>query len=140
MSILPQRADRLAELAERRPPESWIPTAEGDSIVGEFVRLDEGPTVRGQAHIMVIKTEDGLERSVWLLHTVLRNELARQRPQPGELVLIKYVGKKENTAGQHYGAYRVVVDREQRVPDWDAVTGTEAADPEEAPHEDGAPF
>src|SRR5262245_35586478 len=59
MSSLQDRAARLAELAAQEFPESWIPSAEGDLIVGEFVRLDQGPTTRGPASIVVLRTENG---------------------------------------------------------------------------------
>jgi hypothetical protein len=142
MSIVSERAQQLARRAEQELPEAWMPSAAGDAIVGEVVRLEQGMTVRGPAWIVVLKTEDGRERSVWLLHTVLRNELARQRPEPGELVLIKYEGKKESTAGQAYEAYRVLVDRDQAVPDWDAVAGATRDGADDAPveGEGGVPF
>jgi len=119
-----------------------MPSAAGDTIVGEFIRLERGMTVRGPAWIVVLKTEDGHERSAWLLHTVLRNELARQRPEPGELVLIRYEGKKEGSAGQAYEGYRVLVDRDQAVPDWDAVAATsgDGAGDASADGEGGAAF
>jgi hypothetical protein len=141
MTIVVERARQLARLAEEELPEAWIPSAAGDTIVGEFVRLEQGPTVRGPAWIAVLKTEDG-ERSVWLLHVVLRNELARRRPESGELVLIKYLGKKESSAGQPYEGYRVLVDREQSVADWDAVAGTSQEGADDAPveAEGRAPF
>jgi hypothetical protein len=138
-----EAAARLTTLADQDFPESWIPSAEESMIVGEFVRLEQGPTVRGPAWIVVLKTEDGRERSVWLLHTVLRNELARQRPEPGELVLVKYEGKKESSAGQPYEAYRVLVDRDRAAPDWDAVDRTSRDGADDAPDEDeggGVPF
>jgi hypothetical protein len=133
---------RLAAQADQELPESWIPSTEEPTIVGTFIRLEQGPTVRSLAWIAVLKTEDGRERSVWLLHTVLRNELARQRPEPGELVLIKYEGKKESSAGQPYESYRVLVDREQSVPDWDAVAGTKPESDSDAiaEAEGGVPF
>jgi hypothetical protein len=81
-----QATARLAALAEQDLPEPWIPSSDDPMIIGEFIRLEQGPTVHGPAWIVVLKTEDGKERSVWLLHTVLRNEFARHRPQPGEYV------------------------------------------------------
>jgi hypothetical protein len=142
MTILEERAQELTRLAEQELPEAWMPSAAGETIVGEFIRLERGMTVRGPAWIVVIKTEDGRERSAWLLHTVLRNEVARQRPEPGELMLIKYEGKKESSAGQPYEAYRVLVDRDQAVPDWDAVAATsrDGAGGTPAEGEDGVPF
>jgi hypothetical protein len=133
MSIVSERAEHLARLAEQELPEAWKPSEAGDTIVGEFIRLEQGMTVRGPAWIVVLKTEDGRERCVWLLHTVLRKEVARQRPEPGELVLIKYEGKKESSAGQAYEGYRVLVDRDEVVADWDAVAAASGDGPADLP-------
>lgn len=129
------RQDRLAKLrerADRQYPESWVPKAAGDTIAGEFVRLDTGTTSYGEQTIAVLREQNGVERSVWLLHAVLRNELAKLRPKPGELVLIRYDGKKDSAAGTRYAAYRVEVDREQAPTDWDAL-----ADADDVPDEAG---
>jgi hypothetical protein len=133
---LEEKVKRLAEL-ESGFPESWIPSPDGDTLVGEFVRIEQGATVRGPAWVAVFRTEDKVERSVWLLHTVLRNELVRQRPRPGELVVIRYEGTKLTRAGQLYHAYRVLVDREELPPDWDAVAGAATEDSGESSDEDG---
>jgi hypothetical protein len=143
MNIVRERVAKLARLAEQQLPEAWIPATIGDTIVGLFVRLEQGSTVRGPAWIAILKTEDGKERSVWLLHTVLRNALARLQPETHELVLIKYEGTKESNAGQKYEAYRVLVDREQPVPEWELLAeSTRLPDQDVASGsaEGGAPF
>jgi hypothetical protein len=132
---------RLAALAQRDLPETWIPSSDDPMIIGEFLRIEQGPTVHGPAWIVVLKTDDGRERSVWLLHTVLRHEFARHRPRRGEYVLIKHEGTKQGATGQSYEAYRVIVDREQSPSDWDAVTATDGMDPASPePTDDEAPF
>jgi hypothetical protein len=52
---------------------------------------------------------------------VLRNEFSRVRPKVGELVAIRSLGKKQGAAGQTYEAYRVVAQRDEGAPDWDAL-------------------
>lgn len=122
MQSMKSRAARLAEQAERDFPESWIPSADDPQIIGEFVRLDRATTRRGEpAPIVVLRTEDGAERGVWLLHIVLLDEFKRVRPKPGELVAVRYLGKKTSAAGQSYHGYRVVVDRTDQGVDWGAL-------------------
>jgi hypothetical protein len=126
------RHERFAALGERvrqERPESWIPSAEDPLLVGEFVRLERGRTSYGESPIVVLRTEDGQERAVWLLHAVLRNELGRLRPRVGEAVAIHYLGRKTSGAGQTYEAYRVEVDRIEEAADWDAVAGDAGEEP-----------
>src|SRR5262245_51458166 len=115
--ILPERAAELRAAAEYGYPEAWIPSQDDPELVGEFVRLEHGQTAHGPAWIAILRAADGQERSLWLLHTVLRNEFTRQRPQQGELVVVRYLGPKQGAQGQAYESYRVVVDRIGRETD-----------------------
>lgn len=115
--------ERLSAQADREFPESWIPKEAGERIVGEFLRLDRGTTARGPAHIVVLRTPEGVERGVWLLHVVLRNEFRRLQPKPGELVLVKYEGTRQKADGDAYHAYKVAVDREAQPAAWDELDG-----------------
>ncbi|CAN5743296.1 hypothetical protein BH18ACT15_BH18ACT15_11870 [soil metagenome] len=130
-SVAPSR-DRFADLEKAVAesfPESWIPEHDGDTIVGTFVRLDSGTTRYGQSPIVILDTAQG-ERSVWLIHVVLRNEFKRQQPKAGEPVAVRYLGKKQGAEGQSYAAYRVKVQRDH--DDWDALASEDdgAADVE----------
>jgi len=120
--------DELAAQAERDYPESWIPSQHGPTIVGEFVRLESGHTAFGDSKIVILKGRDDVERSIWLLHSVLRNEFARQRPKAGELVAVRHLGRKQGAGGNDYEAYRVVVKRDASEPDWDALDDGSAPD------------
>jgi hypothetical protein len=133
---LEQHSDQSAKLAELREraerdfPETWKPSDGDRALAGEFVRLDQGHTAYGPASIAVIRTEDGRERSLWLLHAALKAQFGRARPRAGELVVVKYEGKKTSAAGQSYESYRVVLDREREAPNWDALAA-EAEQPDE---------
>src|SRR5688500_1518287 len=87
MSEWAEREAALRARLDEPMPESWVPQP-GEEIVGVFRRLEKGTTAYGEAWICVLESTRALGRlaSVWLLHTSLRNELARLRPQPGELV------------------------------------------------------
>jgi hypothetical protein len=120
------RIARLRERAEREFPDSWVPEQPGEEIAGELVRYERGTTSYGEQVIAVLRTPDGSERSVWLLHAVLRGEFAKLRPRPGELLLVRYEGKRQPAGGgSAYVSYRVEVDRDDGAPDWDEI-GAEA--------------
>jgi hypothetical protein len=121
------RYDNLERQATQDFPRSWVPSEADPSIVGEFLRLEQGTTAYGPARIVVLKTKDGSERSVWLFHTVLRNEFARVRPKVGELVAVRYLGKKQGAQGQAYESYRVVSQRDEGAPEWDSLDSDDDA-------------
>jgi hypothetical protein len=126
------KSSSLTDRLDRRHAESWIPGAPGEALEGEFVRLDRGQTEYGAAAIAVIRTDDGSERAVWLLHAVLKSELARVRPKPGERLAIRFDGRKKSAKGHSYAAYSVAVDREDSPPSWDEI------DDEPDPRHNGA--
>lgn len=131
------RSERLAAMrdrASRERPASWVPQEVGEELAGELVRYERGETSYGRQIIAIVRGLDGSERACWLLHSVLRDEFAKVKPRPGELLLIRYEGKRDNASGQPYAAYRLEVDREPVAPDWDEV-GQEAADDLEPPLE-----
>jgi hypothetical protein len=119
----------MREKLEAGYPVPWIPNENGDTeeIIGTFVRLERAPTRSyGMQWVMILaELETRAERSVWLLHTVLRNELSKLKPVTGETVGVRWLGKKTPAGGgQDYDDYRVVVDREPgTAANWDAVGG-----------------
>jgi hypothetical protein len=131
IDTLQARADRLRERAKQEYPESWVPDQAGDEIAGELVRYSRGTTSYGEQVIAVLRTPEGVERSVWLLHAVLRGEFAKLRPKPGELVLIRYEGKRKSAAGNSYVSYRVEVGRDEPAPDWEALGAEPMPEPAE---------
>lgn len=112
--------DRLRDRASRDFPQPWVAENPDDEIAGELLRYERGNTRSyGEKWIAVLRTPEGEERSVWLLHTVLNNQFARLKPKVGELVLIRYQGKREGAGGSTYDDYRVEIDRgEDMAPDW----------------------
>lgn len=108
----------LADRLDQDNAPSWRPDdakAEGvhdNPLIGKFVGMDQGSTSYGPCWIMTVEQEGGDEVAVWLFHEVLKNELARAKPQPGETIGIKYVGKtKPKGGGNEFHNYRVKVDR-----------------------------
>lgn len=107
-------------------PESWIPKV-GEILVGTFMRYEPGYTSYGPCNIAVVRDdESGEERSVWLLHTVLRSEFAKRRPKPGEYLGIK---RLSDDGDKRYKRYALRVDRKEGDgPDFEKFEKPGAAD------------
>lgn len=117
MNDFQERVDRMAARLDEQAPEAWKPSTAGEQIVGVFRGL-EGPKhdrLRGEVYIAVLELEppSGKLVSVWLLHTALKNEFARKRPDVGSVVAIRYLGKQTPAGGGNaYDNYRVEVERQ----------------------------
>lgn len=90
-------------------PEAWRPSV-GDILVGEVMRWSSGYTDYGEYPICIVRADaTGEEVGVWLLHTVLRDEMAKKKPRPGEKIGIKRLPD----ASKGYKRYAVRVDRDE---------------------------
>lgn len=119
---VPSYAERMARLkaeADRPTPDAWMPEAPGETLVGTVMKIDIAQTRFGPAPVVQLRDEAGVDHSVWLLHTVLRNEFHRKRIVPGELVLVRFDGIKTPEGRDPYSAYTVKVDRPEQPFDWD---------------------
>ena len=95
-------------------PPSWRPL-EGDQIVGVIERYSHGTSSLTGDPVQIVWIEDdqGNRHSVWLNCAVLVSKFADLKPQPGERVGIRYMGKHE---AKNYKIFRVVVDRAAAPP------------------------
>lgn len=82
-------------------PPAWEPV-EDEILVGIVESYTEGSTPYGPCYVCIIQVEErrrdgAFDReprlAVWLGKTVLKNEFQRQRPQVGDRVGIRYLGK-----------------------------------------------
>lgn len=124
MPNLNGRRDLRGELArdDGTYPPSWRPNP-GAIISGTLIRYSSATTAYGRATIAVIEDEASGERiSVWLIHTVLKNEFQKQRPEPGERLAIKYFGVVD---AANYHRYKLLVDRPDEVPDFGSSATTD---------------
>lgn len=121
----------------------------GDEIAGTVVRLDVADTEYGQQKIVVVDPGDGNLRSIWLLHDALLSQMRKLKPQPGDVIAVRYLGKQTSGNGRSYHAYTVTSDRERPQFQWDAKVAAAAAaipdddgfGPVEAnPFDDNPPF
>lgn len=111
----PTEADLLREEMERatadlaKPkPEAWKPV-EGETIAGRLERIEPGHTEWGPRDILILADPDGVERAVWLLQSVLRDEVKKQAPQIGDVVAILYEGKIPRADAPDYHGFKVRV-------------------------------
>jgi hypothetical protein len=95
----------------------WKPNADEDAspegIQGRVTYRGEVPSDYGPEmcpHI-TLEASDGTVWSVRGYGTVLRNQINKVDPQVGDLVAIRYFGKKDGRNGRAYENYKVAVKR-----------------------------
>jgi hypothetical protein len=110
---------------------AWRPDQEDpDVIIGEVTEISFASSDYEPYPLIVIRQEDGTEKAVHAFHTVLKNELLRQKPNIGERIGIKYLGEQPTKPGSKFKSfigYRVKVDRKAGTFDWNQV-GQPSAD------------
>jgi hypothetical protein len=116
---------------------AWRPEP-GDKLIGVVADLDERASQYDEDAypVVTVETDDGRELAFHAFHTVARNELAKQRPQIGDRIAIRYAGRP---AGKSYEAYRIVVERPDAPPrtiDWDKHATPDEAEDEPAEEDD----
>ena len=85
---------------ERQPPQP---------LVGEIVDRREATTRRDSIEtVLVVRSEDGAEWSLWLLGAVLQRELGTA--QPGDRLAVRWLGMRPNAEGTPYRSYRVALE------------------------------
>ena len=117
----------LRKQAEEPKPESWKPEKAGDEIAGIVAKLDSGWDREGNEHGIVVidaaySVQNGVRadkgiRSVWLLGEALRNQVMKASLQPGDRLLIQFLGKiQSKQSGRMYNDFKVTTDR--KVSTW----------------------
>lgn len=121
----------LEERLEAGLAPAWRPDKEDAAVlIGEVVDIDVGTSDYEPYPLLVVRTDDGAEFAVHAFHTVLKNELTRQKPQIGERIGIKYLGEQATKPGSKFKSfigYRVKVDRKAAAFDWNKI-GVEPED------------
>ncbi len=116
-------ADLQGRLDAEFPPAVIL--EEGESFIGTYLRLEQGyAEYRGPVWVMVLATDDGEGRCLWLLHRALINGLKRLRPKPGDRVGLKCLGKRRSQGGStSYVDWRCAIDRSASWDDVDPQDG-----------------
>ena len=119
-------ADLKAEV-DREYAERWEPT-EQKYAIGRIVECSESIfTQHGPAAVITIESlnpEDPTRQAIWLVHSVLRNAFARQRPQRGDIIAVRHNGQIVPQVGNAYEDYKLYVQRHVSTTppiDWDLI-------------------
>lgn len=98
----------IADALDRDYASAWRPEA-GDKLIGTVSLLSEREGYDGDPYpIVTVKTDTGEEWAFHAFHTVAKNELAKLRPQVGDQIGIKYIGRVKSANGRSsYHAYRI---------------------------------
>jgi hypothetical protein len=88
-------------------PETFIPNRPA-TVDMVFDHFEVGTTRDGDDKPIAVGEIDGVERSIWLLGTALRNQFRRLDPKQGELIRISYAGATtKSSSGRSYWNDRV---------------------------------
>lgn len=129
-------------MADNGYPRSWrfhtddpSKPADGDTFRGRFTGVIElAPSQNGDTPVArFIDEETEEEVSIWMFNLALKDQLAKLAPEVGELVEIKYFGKKKSaTSGRNYKSFKATAP-ERVVPtlSWGALATVEEEEDED---------
>jgi hypothetical protein len=143
---------RAHQALDREYPDAWLPQKNGNShpteIVGLVLRIDPrvGPSKTWGTYsaVVEVRATSGQEWTVWANEGgAMYAQLVRLRVQPGEVIAVRYRGKKESAQnpGQSYHDFRLVRVEDEEGPaapvDYDQLQRT--TEPAALPEGDQAP-
>jgi hypothetical protein len=105
---------------DRDYAEAWRPDP-GEVLAGAITEITSRDGGYGEYPILVVRQGAPMETELAFhaIHTVAQSELASKKPQIGETIAIKYLGKREAASGKTtYDGYKVVIDRDAGEFDW----------------------
>lgn len=112
----------LEDRLESGLPSAWRPDQDDPPLlIGTVIEIEIGQSDYGRYPIIVVRLDDGSEKTVHGFHSVLQNELMKSRPNIGERIGIKYLGDVETKPGskfKSYKGYRVKVERTADAFNW----------------------
>jgi hypothetical protein len=107
---------------QSRPLPGAMETQSRRKALREVIDVREFTSEFGTYPTITVKVDDGPEVIWHAFHTVGKSELARQRPEIGDRIAVKYFGRKNDV---NYELYRVLVEKAEPQPtkalDWDQV-------------------
>lgn len=80
----------------------WISFRDiGDQVIGDIIAIRTGTDFNGNpCPELILRTDDGEERTLTAGQTLLKSALAEQAPQVGDKIFIKYTGNTEAKPGK----------------------------------------
>lgn len=98
----------MAQELEENASTFWKPEVEGASIAGKILTVEENAGKNADSILVELETEDKMTVGVWL-STVLEREWQRQKPEIGDVIGIKYFGRKTGKSGHEYKSFALKV-------------------------------
>ena len=87
----------------------WAPENNGDQVHGEITDIDYPSMKHGIVPRIWVKDPETKNITIVMAgRAALKSTLAQKKVQPGDLVAIRYLGKKQGNGGNAYHAYKVV--------------------------------
>src|SRR4051794_14735506 len=100
----------LSEALDEPTPDFWVATAPGQKLLGVFVGYK---TYRKDKKAALIRTPDGEHKALAVSGKVIKQQFEEADPKPGELIGVKYEGRRMSQAGLEYAVWTVMVDRDK---------------------------
>jgi len=94
-----EEADRLA---------TWKPMVEGEILAGRVVRITRETGRDAKSTLVELERQDGQPAALWL-GAVLLTKFEKHRITEGDVVAIKYFGKRKGVSGLEYRSFGVTV-------------------------------
>ena len=98
-----------AKALEENNSSTWKPDSDGAAIAGRVLRIEENTGTNGDSTLVEVETEDQMQVGIWL-STVLERQWQKERPTVGDVIGIKYHGKRTSPkSGREYKSFTLKV-------------------------------
>jgi hypothetical protein len=140
---------QTTEETKTKYPGTWRWDEDGDVIEGTYVELSEAHTrFDSETRPILVLEVNGEQRTVWLFHTALQNQLREEllrrsdnELRVGEPVRIERLGEQKSENGFIYMNYRASFPESPKRSPLDILGGPTRQGPEpESEPDDGIPF
>lgn len=107
--------ERLDEGREKS--EAWRPSEAGDELIGEVKKVGSWTSAdypeQGPYPIITVEQENGERLAFHGFHTVAKDQIAEEKPEPGDQIGIRYLGFVDTPQSTYagYHNYHVVSER-----------------------------
>lgn len=89
----------------------------GDKAAGRVVKIEKVNGVHGSVPVLTLAIDKaGTTRELWAGPADLKSQLANQRPAPGDVVIVEYVGVKPTGQASPMKLFTVEVRRGEQAP------------------------
>lgn len=99
--------DQYEDRLDAPDAEGWKPQP-GDKVVGKILEISQRDGDYGPYKVVTIEKADGVPIAIHAFHSVLAGRLEDQKPGLGDIIGVKYEGKKQG-AKNTYDNYKVTI-------------------------------